>query len=89
MNLETPKLAWNVQKFVNKEFCKVQKWLEANRLALNIDDTNFVIVHSQQRKITDLIVLRIGKKKDKTRVICEICRSFVGFKFIMMEVSFN
>ena len=38
---------------------------QANRLALNVDKTNFVIFHSQQRKITDHIVLRIGRKKIK------------------------
>ena len=54
-----------MQKIVNRELHKVQKWLEANRLAPNIDKTNFVIFHSQQRKITDHIVLRIGRKKTK------------------------
>ena len=33
----------DIQKTVNKELRKVRKWLEANRLALNIDKTNFVI----------------------------------------------
>ena len=55
----------NVQKVVNRELRKFRKWLEANRLALNIDKTNFVIFHSQQRKITDHIVLRIGRRKIK------------------------
>ena len=53
----------HTQKIVNRELCKVRKWLEANRLALNIDKTNFVIFHSQQCKITDQIVLQIGRKK--------------------------
>ena len=61
---ESPDLT-HVQKVVNRELRKVRKWLEANRLALNIDKTNFVIFHSQQRKITDHIVLRIGRKKIK------------------------
>ena len=50
------------QKVVNRELRKVRKWLEANRLALNIDKTNFVIFHSQQHKITENIVLRFGRK---------------------------
>ena len=54
-----------MQKIVNRELCKVWKWLEANRLALNIDKTNFVIFHSQQRKITYHIVLQIGRKMIK------------------------
>ena len=53
----------HIQEIVNRELRRVRKWLEANRLALNIDKTNFVIFHSQQRKIADQIVLRIGRKK--------------------------
>ena len=40
-----------VQKVVNRELQKVRKWLEVNRLALNIDKTNFVILHLQIRII--------------------------------------
>ena len=64
----------HIQKIVNRELRKVHKWLEANRLALNIDKTNFVIFHSQQRKITDQIVLRIGRKK----INQETCVKFLG-----------
>ena len=46
----------NIQKIVNRELRKVRKWLEANRLALNIDKTNFVIFHSQQRIITVILL---------------------------------
>ena len=31
-----------IQKVVNRELRKVRKWLEENRLALNIGKTNFV-----------------------------------------------
>ena len=55
---ESPELS-KIEKVVNRELRKVRKWLEANRLALNVDKTNFVIFHSQQRKLTDHIVLNI------------------------------
>ena len=55
----------NIQKIVNRELRKVRKWLEANRPALNIEKTNFVIFRSQQRIITDRIILKIGKRKIK------------------------
>ena len=55
----------NIQKTVNRELRKVHKWLEANRLALNIEKTNIVIFHSPQRIITDRIALKLGKKKIK------------------------
>ena len=54
---ESPELS-KIEKVVNRELRKVRKWLEANRLALNVDKTNFVIFHSQQRNLTDHIVLK-------------------------------
>ena len=40
-----------LQKTVNKELQKVKKWLDANRLALNISKTNYVIFHSPTKAI--------------------------------------
>ena len=59
----------NIQKIVNRELRKVRKWLEANRLALNIDKTNFVLFHSSQRNLTEHIVLKIGNKNSNKRVM--------------------
>ena len=53
---------------LNRELRKVWKWLEANRLALNIEKTNFVLLHSSQRKLTQTIVLKIGKNKIKQEI---------------------
>ena len=55
----------HLQKTINKELRKVWKWLESNRLALNIDKTNFVLFHSAAHKLAEHIVLKIGKKKIK------------------------
>ena len=38
----------NIHRILNRELRKVRKWLEANRLALNIETTNFVLFHSFQ-----------------------------------------
>ena len=40
-----------LQKTVNKELRKIKKWLDANRLAMNISKTNYVIFHSASRVI--------------------------------------
>ena len=40
-----------LQKVVNRELKKVKKWLDANRLSLNISKTNYVIFHSQSKRI--------------------------------------
>ena len=48
---------------MNIELKKVKKWLDANKLALNIEKTNFVLFHSPTWKSTDPIIIRFGRKK--------------------------
>ena len=55
----------HLQKIMNRELKKVRKWLDANRLSLNIDKTNFVVFHSPHKKIDDPVVIRFGRKKIK------------------------
>ena len=52
-----------IHKTVNKELKKVRKWLEANRLALNIEKTNFVLFHPPRHKFNAQIILKFGEKK--------------------------
>ena len=49
----------NFQKVVNKELRNGKKWLNANKLALNIDKTNFVILHSAQNSLNDSMNIKI------------------------------
>ena len=51
---------------VNNELKKVKAWMDCNKLALNIEKTNYVLFHSPKKKPTDLIPLKFGKK-DITR----------------------
>ena len=51
-----------LQKIVNKEFRKVRKWLEANRLSLNISKTNYVIFYSSARKVSEFVRINLGSK---------------------------
>ena len=71
-----------IQKVFNRELRKVRKWLEANRLAINIDKTNFVTFHSRQCKITDNIVLRFGRKSIKQE-------SYVKFLGILLDSNLS
>ncbi len=48
-------------KTVNKELKKVKSWLDCNKLALNIEKTNFVIFHSPRKKLPALVDLKLGK----------------------------
>ena len=51
-----------LQKVINRELRKVRKWLEANRLALNICKTNYVIFHSPSKKTNEFIKIKLGRK---------------------------
>ena len=53
----------SLQKIMNRELKYVKKWLDANKLALNIEETNFVLLHSAVKKITEPTVLKFGSKK--------------------------
>ena len=48
---------------MNCELKKVKKWLDANCLALNIDETNFVIFHSPSIKLPEPVIIRFCRKK--------------------------
>ena len=48
---------------INRELSKVKTWLDCNKLALNIDKTNFVLFHSPRKKLPDIVILKFGKKR--------------------------
>ena len=52
----------NLKDKIIKELLKVKSWLEINKLALNIEKTNFVIFHSSRRRLPNDIQIRLGKK---------------------------
>ena len=49
-------------KKVNRELKKVKLWLDSNKLALNIEKTNWVLFHSPWKKLTVHNNLKIGKQ---------------------------
>ena len=51
-----------LEKAVNRELKKVKRWLDANKLALNIEKTNFVIFHSPQNSLDKTVKIKIGKE---------------------------
>ena len=71
-----------IQKTVNKELRKVRKWLDANRLALNIEKTNFVLFHSPRNKPVSQIILKFGKQK----INQENCVKFLG---LLLDSNLN
>ena len=65
-------------KTISKELSKIKSWLDCNKLALNIDKTNFVLFHSPSKKLPDLINITLGKKNIST------CK-YVKFLGIMLD----
>ena len=56
-----------IETFLNNELKNVSDWLSVNRLALDVDKTNFVIFHSPKKKTEKNILLYIdGKPIEKT-----------------------
>ena len=47
---------------MNRELKKVKKWLDANKLSLNIAKANFVIFHSKHKNLNELIRVKFGSK---------------------------
>ena len=79
-----------IQRIVKRELHNVRKWLEANRLVLNINTINFVIFHSQRRRMTECIVLKIGRKiKEESYVkfLGIMLDSNLSWKFHLVELS--
>ena len=52
----------DLTKKVNNELKYVKRWLDANKLSLNISKTNYIIFHSYADSIPLNTVIKIGKK---------------------------
>ena len=78
----------NLQKMVNKELKHIKKWLDANKLALNTDKTNFVIFHLPQKSLNDTVIIKIGNQYvEQAKYV-----KFLGLlsdEYLKLEVSFK
>ena len=46
---------------INRELKKVKRWLDTNKLALNLGKTNFVLFHSSRKNLTEEFNIKVGK----------------------------
>ena len=61
----------NLTKVVNEELKLVKKWLDANKLSLNIKKTNYIIFHSSSVNVLSGSEIKIGKKHIKSVKFCK------------------
>ncbi len=52
----------SLETVLNNQLCNINEWLCANKLSLNIDESNFVLFHPPQKRPTFSINLKIHDK---------------------------
>ena len=62
LTLSYLKVVNNKQKVVNNGLKCIKKWLDANKLALNVEKTNFIIFHSPQTSLNEHVIIKFGKQ---------------------------
>ena len=81
----------NLIKIVNRELRSVKKWLDANKLSLNIDKTNYIIFHSSSVKVPSDAVIKIGKKSIKrvkfVKFLGLLLDEHLSWKYLLSELS--
>ena len=66
----------NLEKKVNKELKNLYLWLSVNRLALDIEKTNFVIFHPFNKPLKYHVAIKIHKKAITENRVLKIFRNF-------------
>ena len=82
---------FNLIKIVNKELRLVKKWLDANKLSLNIDKTNYIIFHSSSVNVPTGSDIKIGKKHIKrvkfVKFLGLLLDEHLSWKYHLSELS--
>ena len=81
----------NLIKIVNKELRLVKKWLDANKLSLNINKTNYIIFHSSSVNVPSGSDIKIGKKHIKrvkfVKFLGLLLDEHLSWKYHLSELS--
>ena len=82
---------FNLIKIVNKELRLVKKWLDANKLSLNIDKTNYIIFHSSSVNVPSGSDIKIGKEHIKrvkfVKFLGLLLDEHLSWKYHLSELS--
>ena len=80
-----------IERIINSELEKLNLWLNVNRLALNINKTNFVIFHTFNKPLQYNVTLKINKKailqKEHIKYLGIIIDSHLNWKHHILGVS--
>ena len=78
-------------KIVNNELKFVKKWLDANKLSLNIDKTNYIIIHSSSVNVPSGSDIKIGKNQIKrvkfVKFLGLLLDEHLSWKYYISELS--
>ena len=78
-------------KIINRELRLVKKWLDTNKLSLNIDVTNYVTFHSSSVNIYSTLDIKIGRKCIKgvksDKFLCLLLGEHLNWKCYLSELS--
>ena len=77
-----------LERVVNQELRKVQEWLFANKLTLNIKKSNFVIFQPHRRIQTHPISIKLYDPSTKTCVPLE-CKDFVKYLGVLFDMRLS
>ena len=82
-----------LQSTVNKELNKMKMWLDVNKLSLNIDKTNFIIIKSPQHFIAEAVSIKIGnlpiRKTSYVKFLVVLLDENLSWKYRLTEFSKN
>ena len=81
----------NLFKIANKEVRAIKRWLDANKLSLNINKTNYIIFHSSSRNLLSGSTIKIGKKHIKrvkfVKFLGLLLDEHLSWKYHLSELS--
>ena len=76
----------SLERVVNAELSKVQKWLVANKLTLNAKKSNFVIFHPYQKKLDRDVMIKIFDIHTKEFVLLDQ-KTYIKYLGILIDLN--
>ena len=80
----------NLEKTVNNELKKLSQWLNVNRLALNVDKTNFVIFRAKKpiyHNVTLILNRKAIEQKDHVKYLGVFMDEHLNWKYQISNVA--